>query len=204
MPILRTGAGVIAGAHEDRVLLLGTPMTTTRMGVSLLILLVLSAATMVNLLYLQPGHRQPGRAPPPQSVAVAPPPATAATAAAVVRELELRGHLPRPRPDVPHLVAAAILAVEHDRGLPLTAEPSERVLQALILGDAGAPAAGPLPPPTATAQAATAAALKALAALGYTDAAAIRRFERDRGLPETGRISAPLLIALKAAQATVR
>lgn len=130
-----------------------------------------------------------------------------ATARGVRRELELRGYLPRTATDIsPIVLQAAILAFEYDQGLPLRAEASDGLLQALILGDGGTSARDHVPQ-TRAAREVVDKALSSLAALGYVRAgagqanpadlaAAIRGFERAERMVETGRVSAPLMIAL--------
>jgi hypothetical protein len=129
-----------------------------------------------------------------------------ATARGVRRELELRGYLPRTATDIsPIVLQAAILAFEYDQGLPLRAEPSDGLLQALILGDGGTSARDHVPQ-TRAAREVVDKALSSLGALGYVRAAgqatpadlaaAIRGFERAERMVETGRVSAPLMIAL--------
>lgn len=103
---------------------------------------------------------------------------------------------------------AAIMAFEHDRGLDLTAEPSIEVLAELksdvpldLRSSGAARKSGP------EAEAVIRAVQQSLSRLNYRPGAAdgvmgqatsgaIRAFERDRQLPETGRVSGLLLMQL--------
>lgn len=136
--------------------------------------------------------------------------ATTQTVAAIQRELDQRGYAPGAADGIASPVTrAGILAFEVDQGLPLTAEPGDGVLQALILGSGvGAeaqPAQAKQPGPEA--EKLIRRVQRDLAALGYgpfqsagrlTDdtARAISKFERDQNLQVTGRISAPLVARL--------
>lgn len=128
----------------------------------------------------------------------------------IQRELNTRGYGTGQPDGVAGLVTkAAIMAYEYDYGLPLTGEPTQDLLSRIILGAAG-PAANPkaLPPvKSAEAEGVVRAVQQYLAGLGYaagkgdgkmTDetARAIREFELDQKMPETGRISAPLVARL--------
>ncbi len=122
----------------------------------------------------------------------------------IQRELANRQYALGPADGVPGLMTrAAILAFEFDHGHPLTAEPSQGLLKAILIGAPGAATdAGRAPGEKARQLIATVQA--SLAALGYAGAGndgrlgeatrrAIREFEMDRGLPRSGRVS-PLLI----------
>ncbi|MCU0955291.1 MAG: peptidoglycan-binding protein [Hyphomicrobium sp.] len=101
---------------------------------------------------------------------------------------------------------AAILAYEIDNGLPLTAEPSDALLAQLNEGRRGPPAAsGGKPGPKA--EALIRSVQTALGKLGYkvgradgrlgeSTIAAIRSFEKQQSMPDTGRISGDLLTRL--------
>jgi peptidoglycan hydrolase-like protein with peptidoglycan-binding domain len=101
---------------------------------------------------------------------------------------------------------AAILAYEVDHGLPLTAEPSEALVRKIEEGGRGpAGSAGVTPGPKA--QALIRSVQQSLARLGYpagkvdgrlgeATIAAIRDFERQQSMPDTGRISGDLLTRL--------
>lgn len=121
--------------------------------------------------------------------------------------------------------AAAIRAFEQSQNIAATGEASEKVLAALLTAPmrprAAAVPARPAPAPRAAAAAtpvitgSTAgsdarlmATQKALAKIGYGPVSvdgkmgtetrnAIKAFERDRNLPETGELSAPMLRALQ-------
>ncbi|MDR4307487.1 peptidoglycan-binding protein [Chelatococcus sambhunathii] len=126
---------------------------------------------------------------------------------------------------------AAIKAFERSQGLAQTGEASERILAALLTApmkrsDAAPPsprpakaiAPAPAPAPASTGSTAAAnptlmAAQRALAKIGYGPVSidgklgtetrnAIRAFERDRGLPETGELSPSVLRALQAMTGT--
>lgn len=129
---------------------------------------------------------------------------------AVQRELKAKGYETGAVDGVAGLVTrGAIMAYESDSGLPLTAEPREPLLQHLVLGSAdirGAGAADTIPPGP-EAEVVIRAVQRAFRQLGYVttlpdgrlnDATrrAIRKFETDRKLKQTGRISGELLAKL--------
>ena len=101
---------------------------------------------------------------------------------------------------------AAILAYEIDNGMALTAEPSEALLAQIKDGRRGSPApAGAKPGPKA--EALIRSVQSSLAKLGYkvgrsdgllgeSTIAAIRAFEKQQAMPDTGRISGDLLTRL--------
>lgn len=139
-----------------------------------------------------------------------------ATIRAVQGELGRRGYEPGTVNGAPGLVTrAAVLAYEHDHGLPLTADPSPEVLAHLRHGTS-APGAAVGIEAGATPQAGHAEAVirsvqQSLGALGYlavsadgiaTDETvrAVREFEMDAGLVPSGRISGPLIARLARAQ----
>jgi len=125
---------------------------------------------------------------------------------AVQRELQIRGYETGARDGVAGVMTrGAIMAYEHDHGLALTARPSQELLKAIVLGEAakgkGAKAA------TAEAQDVIRSVQRSLAKLRYKPgpangrmtqetARAIRAFEGDQALPETGRVSGPLISRL--------
>jgi peptidoglycan hydrolase-like protein with peptidoglycan-binding domain len=132
---------------------------------------------------------------------------TAEIVRGIQRELNARGYEAGQPDGVAGLVTrAAIMAYEHDYGLPLTALPSQDLLSRIVLGSS-APAAQRGAPDKIGASEAEGVALmveQQLAALGYTTgkadgklneqtARAIREFEVDQKLPESGRISGPLV-----------
>lgn len=128
---------------------------------------------------------------------------------AVQRELKAKGYETGAVDGVTGLVTrGAIMAYESDAGLPLTAEPRQSLLQHLILGSAQIqPTDDGRTPPGPEAEAVIRAVQRAFRQLGYlstlpdgrlNDATrrAIRKFERDRKLSESGRISGELLAKL--------
>jgi peptidoglycan hydrolase-like protein with peptidoglycan-binding domain len=140
-------------------------------------------------------------------------PAKPQTIRAIQRELALKGYDPGPADgNLGMMTTAAIMAFEHDEGLNLTGEPSERLLRHIILGraaeDAGADAASQRPAETVTRL--VRAVQQGLATLNYAPGMAdgslseetvraIREFEMDQGLVPTGRISGRLIVRLSRA-----
>lgn len=126
---------------------------------------------------------------------------------AIQRELKIRGYEPGAQDGVVGtMTRGAIMAFEHDHGLPLTARPSDDLLKAIVLGEAGKPGAG-VKAETYEAQDLIRGVQRSLAKLGYKAGSAtgkmtpettraIRAFEADQALPETGRISGPLIARL--------
>ncbi len=125
---------------------------------------------------------------------------------AVQRELRSRGYMTGTDEGVVSLVTrAAIMAYEFDSGIALTAQPSEDLLRIMLLGTAaGDVASAGHVKVGAHAERVIATTQQSLAALNYgpikvdgfmgeATVAVIRRFERERGLPETGRISGELV-----------
>lgn len=135
-----------------------------------------------------------------------------ATVRGVQVELARRGYEPGSADGIAGLVTrAAVMAYEHDQGLPLTAEPSPEVLAHLRHGTSAPGVAIGLDPgapkPESYAEHVIRAVQKSLGQLGYLAAKpdglvsdqtirAIREFEMDSGLVPTGRISAPLIARL--------
>jgi peptidoglycan hydrolase-like protein with peptidoglycan-binding domain len=128
------------------------------------------------------------------------------TVRAIQRELKKRGSTAVPvdgslRP----VTRAAIMAFEHDSGLPLTGEANEDQLKRLLMGAAAVPAvgkAGEVRSPHA--ETIIKLVQRHLGERGYrpgaTDGrlgastvAAIRQFETDQGMRVTGRISSEVL-----------
>lgn len=137
-------------------------------------------------------------------------PVTQQTVRALQRELTDRGYDPGPADgNIGLLTQAAIMAYEHDQGLVLTGEPSERLLRRIVIGastDEGGPRKGSARDGETAARLIKGVQL-ALASLNYapgrTDGTsgeetirAIREFEMDQGLVPTGRISGRLIIRL--------
>jgi peptidoglycan hydrolase-like protein with peptidoglycan-binding domain len=135
---------------------------------------------------------------------------TAEITRGIQRELNGRGYDAGQPDGVAGLVTqAAIMAYEYDYGLPLTATPSQDVLSRIVLGSSAPPTArGAATKVAADDAESVIAAVKAqLASRGYTTgkadgalneqlARAIREFEVDQKLPESGRISGPLVSRL--------
>jgi peptidoglycan hydrolase-like protein with peptidoglycan-binding domain len=125
---------------------------------------------------------------------------------AVQRELQIRGYETGARDGVVGVMTrGAIMAYEHDHGLALTARPSQALLKAIVLGEAGKGKG--VKAETAEAQDVIRSVQRSLAKLGYKagpangrltpeTARAIRAFEGDQALPETGRVSGPLISRL--------
>ncbi|MGE0024722.1 MAG: peptidoglycan-binding protein [Hyphomicrobium sp.] len=162
-----------------------------------------------------PAHEAgPGTSVPPiETGTVKPLPATADRpdlVRAIQRELKSKGYEVGAIDGVPGLVTrGAIMAYETDTDMPLTAKPSESLLQALVLGSADVGAGDPRdrPAPSAEAEIVIRAVQRAFRQLGYMTTLpdgrlneatrrAIRKFELDRKLKETGRISGELLAKL--------
>jgi peptidoglycan hydrolase-like protein with peptidoglycan-binding domain len=129
---------------------------------------------------------------------------------AIQRELAVRGYAPGPVDGLAGIVTrAAIMAFERDNGLPLTGEPTDALLQSIVLGlslDGDAEDEGPAEGESAAGRI-TLAVRAALGRLGYAAGKpggerdsglshAIERFEADSGLKATGHISGPLAVAL--------
>jgi peptidoglycan hydrolase-like protein with peptidoglycan-binding domain len=133
------------------------------------------------------------------------------TVRAIARELGARGYGPLAADGVVTLaMRAAIIAFEHDQGLPLTGEASESLLKRILLGASAA---------SDSAGAGSAEVVrdvqKWLTALGYRPGRidgrlsedtlkAIREFELDKGLVPRGHVSADLVVRLREATAPAR
>lgn len=128
---------------------------------------------------------------------------------AIQRELKAKGYEAGAVDGVVGLVTrGAIMAYEADAGLPLTGEPRAALLESLVLGATGAGAGDAADtPPGPEAEAVIRAVQRAFRQLGYVTTLpdgrlneptrrAIRKFEQDRKLKETGRISGELLAKL--------
>lgn len=128
----------------------------------------------------------------------------------VQRELNTRGYgTGQPDGVAGLLTRASIMAYEYDYGLSLTAEPSQDLLSRIVLGTSG-PAPNLKTQPqikTGEAEAVVKTVKQFLSNLGYASGKAdsklsddviraIRDFELDQKLPETGRISAQLVSRL--------
>lgn len=130
---------------------------------------------------------------------------------ALQRELKIRGYETGSADGQPGLMTrAAIMAYEHDRDLPLTGEPSAQLLKLVLQG--GPPIAAATEPRPNKEQSVQATQVirtvqQSLVTLGYVPGKvdgragedtvrAIREFEIDQGLPETGRVSGQLVARL--------
>jgi peptidoglycan hydrolase-like protein with peptidoglycan-binding domain len=127
---------------------------------------------------------------------------------AVQRELQIRGYETGGSDGIAGIMTrGAITAYEYDHNLPLSGQPSDRLLKAIILGEGGKAKGKGGEVKTAEAQDVVRSVQRSLAKLGYKPGApngrltpdtlrAIRAFEGDQALPETGRISGPLIARL--------
>ena len=135
----------------------------------------------------------------------------------VQKELVERGYEPGTPDGLPGVVTrAAIMAYEHDQGLPVTADATPDLLSHLQRGPAPKNTLAVLPARAHRAHQAeqlTRTVQQSLAMLGYFAAAidgrngedtarAIREYEMDAGLVPTGRISAPLMVRLARSSST--
>lgn len=144
-----------------------------------------------------------------QRVLVSPPGATdpTQTTRAVQMALAAKGYETGGTDEIAGPVTqAAILAYEVDNGLPLTAEPSDVLLAKIKDGRRGTATAASLAPGP-KADALIRSVQVSLGKLGYkvgradgrlgeTTIAAIRAFEKQQAMPDTGRISGDLLTRL--------
>lgn len=146
----------------------------------------------------------------PLPVAVAPPASMSRTdvVRGIQKSLQAQGYEPGTPDGISGLMTrAAIMAYESDNGLALTAEPSEELMRRMERGSAALPRKGQ--PDVKTLEAATLIRNVGqwLAAIGYpvsknetamskTLVRAIRDYEASQKMPETGRISAPLVARL--------
>ena len=132
------------------------------------------------------------------------------TVRAIQRELKKRGSTAVPIDGVLRPVTrAAIMAFEHDSGLPLTGEANEDQLKRIIMGAAAVPAAGKAGEVRSPhAEAVIKSVQRHLGERGYRPGAndgrlsaqtvaAIRQFETDQGMRASARISAELLSRLQ-------
>jgi peptidoglycan hydrolase-like protein with peptidoglycan-binding domain len=210
-------------------------MTVQAMRITIAVALLLTTAAAVNLLLLQPSRKSRDQTSlsfgelerqlqsgPTRSGAVRGAPATGSAEArpqivqAIQRELAARGDEVGVQDGVVGAVTrAAILAFEHDHGLPLTGEPTDELLRVIILGG---PAIDPARRAAHGLRQATALPPKVvelvrfvqqgLARHGYLQGKvsgeldvetvrAVREFELDKDFPAvTGRISGRLVARL--------
>ncbi len=136
----------------------------------------------------------------------------------VHQRLATLGYEPGPASGVPGLVMrGAIMAYEHDHGLPVTGEPSDVLLRHLdnAPGAREAASRGHRPARAPHAEQVLRTVQQSLAALGYFPGKvdgrpgeeterSIREYEMDAGLVPTGRISAPLLVKLARSNSATR
>lgn len=136
----------------------------------------------------------------------------------IQRELNTRGYAPGAPDGVAGLVTrAAIMAYEHDTGIALTGDATQELLGRIVLGPAVPAVARPGRSEVKGAEAAAVVKIvsQSLAAQGYgvsksdgvldaTLVKAIREFEADQKLPDTGRISAALASRLIRLQGQTR
>lgn len=128
---------------------------------------------------------------------------------AVQRELQIRGYETGGVDGVAgSMTRAAIIGYESDHGMPLTGRPSQELLKRILLGGRDKQAGNAISESqTAEAQTAIRSVQTSLAALGYKPGqidgrlspqtqSAIREFEVDQALPETGSLSGPLVARL--------
>lgn len=189
----------------------------------------MSATVCANLLLMQPSLNEAGTVSTAgtkamRAAAETPASKSAAqvtdTVRAIQRELrELRlypGQIDgKPTP----LMYAAIVAYEQAQALPITGEPTQSLLRDLIVGPSasGSPPAGQSfgVAPGSAAERLVRDIRQKLALLGYAPGAgdgrlttelfhAIRAFEKDTGLPQTGRISANLVMQIHRSAAAFR
>lgn len=134
----------------------------------------------------------------------------------VQRELNARGYEAGSPDGVAGLVTrAAIMAYEHDYGLAITARPNEALLSRIVLGSSAPPATVVAQDArlTADAESVVKVVKQMLGDLGYQAGKvdgnitpqlrrAVRQFEIDQKLPESARISGPLVSRLARLQAT--
>jgi peptidoglycan hydrolase-like protein with peptidoglycan-binding domain len=126
---------------------------------------------------------------------------------AIQRELQIRGYETGESDGALGLMTrAAIMAFEHDNGLPATGRPSQDLLKSILLGVNGK-TADKGQKPTREAQDVIRSVQRSLTSLGYAPGEtsgmmtsqtekAIRAFEADQALPESGRVSGPLVARL--------
>ncbi len=135
------------------------------------------------------------------------------TTRAIQRELGARGYNAGEHDGIPSLATrAAIMAYEHDHGLPITGTPNKELLQKIVFGGATSRVKQESSADEAIAIAQQKAQVirtvqQSLKSIGYMPGAidghmgqatarAIREFEVDQDMPETGRISGRLIARL--------
>jgi peptidoglycan hydrolase-like protein with peptidoglycan-binding domain len=194
-------------------------MTAARVRIGLSAFLLLSVSVSVNMVFFQPVATRLGAAVYHGEVAGSAKgrsPLDAGTPAdtirAVQRELARLGYeIGQPDGRRGLVTEAAIMAFEHDHGLPLTGEATDALLQQIVLGVPDAPGRSTASRAdkrmTSTAENVIRKVQQQLAAAGYQPVAptgvvdeptqrAIREFENAHKLRETGRISSELVARL--------
>jgi peptidoglycan hydrolase-like protein with peptidoglycan-binding domain len=155
--------------------------------------------------------RQPGVIIPPAAIQTTSsfPEDAADVTRAVQRELQIRGYETGGVDGVAGVMTrAAIMGFEHDHGMVLTGRPSQALLRRILLGggEVRAKRIGS-EGQTAEARDVIRSVQKSLSRLGYKPgridgrltpetARAIREFEVDQALPDSGRVSGPLVARL--------
>jgi peptidoglycan hydrolase-like protein with peptidoglycan-binding domain len=151
---------------------------------------------------------EPSSAPTQPSVGQPMPQDAAAVTRAVQRELQARGYDTGATDGVAGVMTrAAIVGFEFDHGLALTGKPSQELLKSILLGGDGAPAKADRRSQSADATSLIKSVQKSLAERGYNPGSisgqlspattrAIREFEIDQSLPESGRPSGQLVARL--------
>jgi peptidoglycan hydrolase-like protein with peptidoglycan-binding domain len=135
------------------------------------------------------------------------------TVRAIQRELAQRGYAPGLTDGrVMPVTRAAVMAYEYDHGMPLTGEPSEDLFKAMLFGQPPAVGAAAHRQPIGEAVNIIRTVQQSLVALGFPIASvdgrlsketslAIRKFEAQQSLPQTGRVSGLLYVRLTEAAA---
>jgi peptidoglycan hydrolase-like protein with peptidoglycan-binding domain len=133
---------------------------------------------------------------------------TAEVTRAVQRELKLRGYETGVADGVVGLMTrAAIMAFEYDHGMAMTGRPSQELLKRIVLGGSGRTKPIGSKGQSAEARDVIRTVQTSLVKLGYRPgsidgqltpetAGAIREFEVDQTLTESGRVSGPLVVRL--------
>lgn len=202
-------------------------MPSSRAKTYLLLFLAMSASVLLNILWLQsrPDAAQlAGSANKALRVAAVQPAKSvdqvADTVRAIQRELRQLHLYPGQVDGRPTLVLhAAIVAYEQAQTLPITGEPSQALLQDLIVGPSaravsgGASTLGVMP--GSAAERLVLDLRQKLVSLGYAAGQgdgrltgdlmqAIRAFERDHNMPQSGRISAHLVVQIQRSAAAFK
>jgi peptidoglycan hydrolase-like protein with peptidoglycan-binding domain len=162
-----------------------------------------------------PAQKPAGKSPASETAPVVAGPDAPEVVSAIQRELQARGY----EPGIPDGVAgavtrAAIMAWEFDHGLGITGEPTEAIMKSIVLG-VSAPASAQITTQyqalpkdkRARTEFLVRTVQSSLSALGYNAGKvtgrvnedterSIREFEVDQNLPQSGRISGPLVARL--------